>query len=66
VAISKLPWCYYAFPEFRYPEFEPNKRFEKKVAQALENDEDLGEEVEIIRKEIQLNSNHRRRRLKTT
>jgi hypothetical protein len=48
----ELSRCYYAFPELRYPGFEPIKNLEEKVAQALEDNEKLANEVEVIRKEI--------------
>jgi hypothetical protein len=46
-----LPRCYYAFPELRPQNFRPTKRWEEKVAKALQDNEELAEEVDRIRKE---------------
>jgi hypothetical protein len=48
----ELSHCFYAFPELRFPGFEPNKTLVEKVAKALE-DTHLAEEVIAIRKERQ-------------
>ena len=46
-----LPRCYYAFPELRPPNFRPIKRWEENAAKALQDNEELAEEVDRIRKE---------------
>ena len=46
-----LPRCYYAFPELRPQNFRPVTRLEENVAKALQNNEELAEEVDKIRKE---------------
>ena len=46
----KLTRCFYAFPEIRPWNFEPDEELVEKVARALE-DGDLTKEVDIIRKE---------------
>ncbi|OXV07206.1 hypothetical protein Egran_05029 [Elaphomyces granulatus] len=47
----ELSRCYYAFPELRYSGFEPIKNLEEKVAQALEDNEKLANEVEKVKVE---------------
>jgi hypothetical protein len=47
-----LSRCFYAFPELRYPGFEPNDFLVAKVAQALK-ERRLATEVEVIRKEAE-------------
>jgi len=45
--------CYYAFPELRPKHYRPSKKLAEKVAKALDDNEELAEEVDIIRKELE-------------
>lgn len=51
--MHNLTRCYYVFPELRPERFRPIKKLEKKVAKALEDNEELAEEVDKIRKELE-------------
>jgi hypothetical protein len=48
-----LRQCYYAFPELRPKHYRPSKKLAEKVAKALDDNEELAEEVDIIRKELE-------------
>jgi hypothetical protein len=45
--------CYYAFPELRPKQFMPVQKWAEKAAKALDDNEELAEEVDIIRKELE-------------
>ena len=41
------------FPELRHEGFKPNQKIAKKAAKALEDNEELANEIEAIRKEME-------------